>query len=189
VLTQRASSRLVILDPSRRYPFYLFRGSPGHEGSHFDPDSKLFVPSERKMVNTTNAFLIGWLGVLAACTFKLGIPAMLGLYFMPYAVFVMWLDAVTYLHHHGSDNPTEKMPWYRGEEWNYMRGGLTTLDRDYGIFNKVSQRLGRSAAGGAVAQQEWRWLSWSISRDGSEEQSSVPGPQHWSTELRMALWC
>jgi hypothetical protein len=25
----------------------------------------------------------------------------------------MWLDIVTYLHHHGSSNPTEKMPWYR----------------------------------------------------------------------------
>jgi len=22
---------------------------------------------------------------------------------------------VTYLHHHGSDNADEKMPWYRGE--------------------------------------------------------------------------
>lgn len=27
-------------------------------------------------------------------------------------LFVMWLDAVTYLHHHGHD---DKLPWYRGE--------------------------------------------------------------------------
>lgn len=27
-------------------------------------------------------------------------------------IFVMWLDLVTYLHHHGHD---EKLPWYRGE--------------------------------------------------------------------------
>lgn len=26
-------------------------------------------------------------------------------------IFVMWLDTVTYLHHHGH----EKLPWYRGK--------------------------------------------------------------------------
>ncbi|PKU81005.1 Omega-3 fatty acid desaturase, endoplasmic reticulum [Dendrobium catenatum] len=51
-----------------------------------------------------------------------------------YLIFVMWLDLVTYLHHHGHD---EKLPWYRGKEWNYLRGGLTTLDRDYGWMNNI----------------------------------------------------
>ena len=66
-------------------------------------------------VLTTNSFMIGMLGVLAACTFKLGLPAMISLYWIPYWMFVVWLDVVTYLHHHGSDNAGEKMPWYRGE--------------------------------------------------------------------------
>ncbi len=48
---------------------------------------------------------------------------------------------MTYLHHHGSHDPTEKLPWFRGEEWNYMRGGLTTLDRDFGIFNKIHHNI------------------------------------------------
>jgi hypothetical protein len=30
----------------------------------------------------------------------------------------------------------------RGEEWSYLRGGLTTLDRDYGIFNKIHHDIG-----------------------------------------------
>jgi hypothetical protein len=35
-------------------------------------------------------------------------------------VFVMWLDLVTYLHHHGHQD----LPWYRGEvlfwrKWSY----------------------------------------------------------------------
>jgi acyl-lipid omega-3 desaturase len=33
------------------------------------------------------------------------------------------------------------MHW-RGEEWSYLRGGLTTLDRDYGIFNKIHHDIG-----------------------------------------------
>lgn len=73
-------------------------------------------------------------------------------------IFVMWLDAVTYLHHHGPSDPDMEVPWYRGEEWNYMRGGLSTIDRDYGIFNKV----GVGGLGGG--DREGRWLLLLISR-------------------------
>jgi omega-3 fatty acid desaturase (delta-15 desaturase) len=50
----------------------------------------------------------------------------------------MWLDLVTYLHHHGSHD----LPWYRGEEWSYLRGGLTTVDRDYGWINNIHHDIG-----------------------------------------------
>ena len=33
---------------------------------------------------------------------------------MPYWVNVVWLDVVTYLHHHGPQDADEKIPWYRG---------------------------------------------------------------------------
>ena len=134
--------RLKFPAPLFAYPFYLWARSPGKQGSHYDPSCDLFVPSERPLVLTTNACLIGFLGVLAACTAKLGVAAMFNLYFVPYWVFVAWLDVVTYLHHHGSDNVGEKMPWYRGAQWSYLRGGLTTLDRDYGVFNKIQHDIG-----------------------------------------------
>lgn len=59
------------------------RRSPGKDGSHYDPSCDLFVPSEKKMVLTSDAFLIGMLGVLAACTAKLGVVAMFNLYLVP----------------------------------------------------------------------------------------------------------
>lgn len=65
------------------YPFYLWRRSPGKEGSHYDPECDLFQPSEKRMVLTSDAFLIGMLGVLAAGTVKLGVAAMFNLYFVP----------------------------------------------------------------------------------------------------------
>ena len=55
------------------------------------------------------------LGILAVCTIALGPLAMFNLYFMPYWINVVWLDIVTYLHHHGPENEAEKVPWYRGE--------------------------------------------------------------------------
>jgi omega-3 fatty acid desaturase (delta-15 desaturase) len=92
---------------------YCSAAFAGKEGSHYDPNCDLFQPSERRMVLTSDAFMIGMLGVLAACTAKLGVAAMFNLYFMPYWVFVMWLDTVTYLHHHGPEDAAMKMPWYR----------------------------------------------------------------------------
>ncbi|PNH06305.1 Omega-3 fatty acid desaturase, chloroplastic [Tetrabaena socialis] len=124
------------------FPFYLWKRSPGKEGSHYDPSCDLFTAGERNQVMTTNAYLIGMLAVLAACTIKLGPLAILNLYVLPYWINVMWLDLVTYLHHHGSHDANEEMPWYRGEEWSYLRGGLTTIDRDYGIFNKIHHDIG-----------------------------------------------
>lgn len=100
------------------YPFYLWKRSPGKEGSHYDPSCDLFSAAERNQVLTTNAYLLGMLAILAACTVKLGVPAMFCLYFVPYWIGVMWLDIVTYLHHHGSSDVAEKMPWYRGEVSN-----------------------------------------------------------------------
>ena len=61
-------------------------------------------------VRTTNAFLKGMLGILAVCTIALGPLAMFNLYFMPYWINVVWLDIVTYLHHHGPEDETEKGP-------------------------------------------------------------------------------
>ncbi|KAD0358289.1 hypothetical protein E3N88_44400 [Mikania micrantha] len=61
------------------------------------------------------------------------------LYGIPYMIFVAWLDTVTYLHHHGYE---QKLPWYRGKEWSYLRGGLTTVDRDYGLLNKIHHDIG-----------------------------------------------
>lgn len=93
------------------------------------------------MVLTSNACLFAMLGVLGACAFALGPLAVVNLYVMPYIVYIMWLDTVTYLHHHGEDDQHAQMPWYRGAEWSYLRGGLTTLDRDFGIFNKIHHNI------------------------------------------------
>lgn len=124
------------------YPFYLWKRTPGKTGSHYDPECDLFTPNEAQLVHTSNRFLQGMLAVLAGCTLWLGPMAMLKLYVMPYWFNVMWLMLVTYLHHHGPSDKEEKMPWYRGQDWSYLRDGLTTLDRDYGMFNKIHHDIG-----------------------------------------------
>jgi omega-3 fatty acid desaturase (delta-15 desaturase) len=76
--------RLKFPFPLFAFPFYLWARSPGKQGSHYDPNCDLFQPSEKRMVLTSDAFMLGMLGLLAACTAKLGVLAMFNLYFMPY---------------------------------------------------------------------------------------------------------
>nr|AAC98967.2 omega-3 fatty acid desaturase [Vernicia fordii] len=125
--------------PMFALPFYLWWRSPGKEGSHFNPNSDFFAPHERKAVLTSNfCFSIMALLLLYSC-FVFGPVQVLKFYGIPYLVFVMWLDFVTYMHHHGHE---EKLPWYRGKEWSYLRGGLTTVDRDYGWINNIHHDIG-----------------------------------------------
>ncbi|RZB50920.1 omega-3 fatty acid desaturase, endoplasmic reticulum [Glycine soja] len=131
--------RFTLPFPIFAYPFYLWSRSPGKEGSHFNPYSNLFSPGERRDVLTSTLCWGIMLSVLLYLSLTMGPLFMLKLYGVPYLIFVMWLDFVTYLHHHGYK---QKLPWYRGQEWSYLRGGLTTVDRDYGWINNIHHDIG-----------------------------------------------
>ena len=129
------------------YPFYLYGRSPGKSGSHFNPKSDVFtgtvngkrVASDAEQVDVavSTACWAVMMGILGAVGFTKGLGFLALSYFIPYLVNVMWLDAVTYLHH-----TDESVPWYRGEEWSYMRGGISTTDRDYGLFSNIHHSIG-----------------------------------------------
>ncbi|CAI9757938.1 unnamed protein product [Fraxinus pennsylvanica] len=125
--------------PLFAYPLYLWSRSPGKKGSHFNPYSDLFKSIERKLVLTSTICWAAMVAFLFCLSIRFGPLLLLKLYGVPYVIFVMWLDLVTYLHHHGHE---KKLPWYRGKEWSYLRGGLTTVDRDYGWFNKIHHDIG-----------------------------------------------
>jgi hypothetical protein len=36
----------------------------------------------------------------------------------------------------------DQVPWYAGKEWNYVRGNLSSIDRDYGIFHALTHNIG-----------------------------------------------
>ncbi|KAJ0084390.1 hypothetical protein Patl1_31091 [Pistacia atlantica] len=132
--------RFTVPFPMLAYPLYLWFRTPGKEGSHFNPNSSLFKADEWKLVVTSTLCWTLMVVLLAYLSFVVGPVQMLKIYGVPYLIFVMWVDFVTYLHHHGHDE--HKLPWYRGKEWSYLRGGLTTVDRDYGMFNNIHHDIG-----------------------------------------------
>jgi len=123
------------------YPIYLFKRSPNRKGSHFLPSSPLFKPSERKAVLTSTVCLIGMIGLLVGFTVQAGVWAFIAYYLVPYLVFVCWLDLVTFLHHTEPD-----IPWYREGDWHFLKGALSTIDRDYGFFNPIHHHIGTHVA-------------------------------------------
>ncbi|MCR9142552.1 MAG: fatty acid desaturase [bacterium] len=119
------------------FPFYLWRRSPRHDGSHFHPGSGLFKAAEKWDVLTSTFWWCGMLGLLGWFGYEFGALALLQYYVGPYLVFIAWLDLVTYLHHSDPD-----VPWYRGEEWSFAKGALSSVDRDYGVVNEVHHNIG-----------------------------------------------
>ncbi|MEM8780428.1 MAG: fatty acid desaturase [Cyanobacteria bacterium P01_G01_bin.49] len=123
------------------YPLYLFKRSPGRKGSHFDPKSSLFRPSEKWDVLTSTICWTVMFSLLCFLTYQWGFLWLLKYYLGPYVVFVVWLDLVTFLHH--SD---PEIPWYRGKDWYFLKGALSTIDHDYGFINNIHHNIGTHVA-------------------------------------------
>lgn len=118
-------------------PFYLWRGTPGRSGSHFDPACRLFPPRMRRAVRTSIALCALMALALVVWAVAAGPSVVLRLYGAPWIVFVMWMDLVTYLHHMDAE-----VPWYRDPAWTFVDGALSTIDRRYGPFEPIHHNAG-----------------------------------------------
>ncbi|XP_072075967.1 omega-3 fatty acid desaturase, chloroplastic isoform X2 [Arachis hypogaea] len=78
--------RFTIPFPMLAYPIYLWSRSPGKTGSHFHPDSDLFVSNERKDVITSTICWAAMASLLVGLGFVMGPIQLLKLYGIPYVV-------------------------------------------------------------------------------------------------------
>ncbi len=119
------------------FPLYLLRGTPEREGHHFDAGSALFADDERADVRRSLRAVAAAGGLLAAAALAFGPGAVAKHWLGPWLVFCAWISVVTYLHHVNA-----RVPWYRGEGWSWLRGALSTVDRRYGVLEKVHHDAG-----------------------------------------------
>ena len=127
--------------PLLAYPIYLFKRSSDRKGSHFHPGSDLFRPSEKGDVLTSTALCLLMVAFLGGLAYAYGWLFLVQYYLCPYVVFVIWLDLVTFLHH-----TEQEIPWYRGDDWYFLKGALSTIDRDYGFLNAIHHDIGTHVA-------------------------------------------
>lgn len=87
--------------------------------------SDLFNKHQRTMVVTSDIGLAIMYSILAYAMFAFGGGVVARLYWAPWLVYIVWLDTVTYLHHHGVPEGSDKMPWYR---YAWAQNGNTLVE-------------------------------------------------------------
>ncbi len=125
------------------WPLYLVKnaGSHKYEGRHADhfwPWSPIFLSAkERVLVALSDVALAAVLFCLWRASVAFGTAAVLKLYLAPYLVVNFWLVMITLLQHtHAS------LPHFSGEEWTWLRGACSTIDRDYGrVLNTLHHHI------------------------------------------------
>merc|ERR1712157_213706 len=104
---------------------------------HFRPWSKLFPPNwERRIYVGTTCWIACFTAIWAA-TYKFGFVPVACFYWGPYLWVNFWLVLYTWLQH---TDPS--VPQYGPEEWTWVKGALSTIDRPYGIFDFFHHKIG-----------------------------------------------
>lgn len=118
---------------------YLFTNATGQKYpnrskwvvNHFLPSSPLFDKKDAMDV------IISDIGILITCSLlymsvqKWGFATVALYYFVPYLWVNHWLVFITFLQH---SDPS--LPHYDSSEWNFVRGAMATIDRDFGFIGK-----------------------------------------------------
>ncbi|CAN0927661.1 Delta(12)-fatty-acid desaturase FAD2 [Linum grandiflorum] len=125
------------------WPFYVMFNLSGREyedgfASHLYPFSPIYNNRREKFgVVVSDAGLIAtWYGL-----YKLALVNGFGWVFCVYGVPLLVMNGllvtITYLHHTHLN-----LPHYDSSEWEWMRGALATVDRDYGFpLNKLMHNI------------------------------------------------
>lgn len=113
------------------WPGYLLWNAAGQDygrfACHFIPDSPLFRSDEYNDIIWSDIGIFAALGALGAAVYNFGALNVYCYYFVPYLWVNFWLVFITYLQH-----TDIRLPHYTADEWNFVRGALATIDRDFG---------------------------------------------------------
>ncbi|KAM3289023.1 delta(12)-fatty-acid desaturase FAD2 [Capsicum chacoense] len=117
-------------------PLYLIFNTTGKNygrfASHFDPYGPIYNDRERLWIYISDAGVIATTYVLYRIALAQGLAWVVCIYGMPLLVMNGSIILVTLLSH---THPS--VPFYDSSEWDWLRGALATVDRDYGVLNKV----------------------------------------------------
>lgn len=118
-------------------------GTPNMDGrgrvSILNPKSRFFPPKLRAQSNLSVATVLFTVGFLVKLCFEHSALSVALFYGLPICLLYFWAFVYTFLHH---TDPS--VPAYGEDEWTWVRGALTTIDRDYGIFNFFHHQIGRT---------------------------------------------
>ncbi|KAI3514333.1 hypothetical protein L1887_12657 [Cichorium endivia] len=120
--------------------FYLSINAAGRPydkfASHYDPRSPIFSEKERGLILISDIGLLSFCYLLYTVVRIHGFAYVFCVYGGALMVMNAFLVTITYLHH---THPS--LPHYNDCEWSWMKGAFATVDRDYGVLNKVFHNI------------------------------------------------
>ena len=123
-----------------QYLMFNVKSRPYNERwvSHFDPWSPIFSKRQRVEIVVSDAALALVTYGLYLAGEAMGWGWMAKTYIVPYLIVNFWLVMITLLQH---THPN--LPHYTDAEWDWLRGALATVDRNYGwLLNTLHHHIG-----------------------------------------------
>lgn len=122
------------------WPLYLAFNVSGRPydrfACHYDPYGPIYSDRERLQIFISDTGIFATTFVLYRVAIAKGLAWLVCVYGMPLLVVNGFLVMITYLQH---THPA--LPHYDSSEWDWLRGALSTMDRDYGVLNKVFHNI------------------------------------------------
>jgi len=126
------------------WPGYLIANMSGNKTydpktwvSHFHPSSPIFNTGSEdkdakneKLIIISDVALIIVVAGLVKLSMMYSFASVFFYYGVPYLITNMFLVLITYLQHTDIN-----LPHYTSGEWDWLRGALATVDRDFGLSN------------------------------------------------------
>lgn len=131
---------ILLVQLTLGWPLYLMFNVSGRPydrfACHFDPNSPIYTDRERLQIFVSDAGIFAVIFGLYHLAAAKGLAWVVCVYGCPLLIVNGFLVLITYLQH---THPS--LPHYDTSEWDWLRGALATVDRDYGILNKVFHNI------------------------------------------------
>ena len=127
------------------WPLYLFTNASGNKSypdtwtlNHFTPSSPIYadIRNGRMLVLLSDLGLLVAIGLLTFLSYTFSFANVLYYYLIPYMITNLFLVLITFLQH-----TDHILPHYDNDKWDWLRGALATVDRDYGVLNSVMHHI------------------------------------------------
>jgi omega-6 fatty acid desaturase (delta-12 desaturase) len=130
----------IVVQLTLGWPLYLATNASGRLyprfACHYDPYGPIYSDRERAQVFVSDAGVVAVSFGLYRLAATFGFWWVARVYAVPLLIVNAWLVLVTFLQH---THPA--LPRYDSSEWDWLRGALATMDRDYGVLNRVFHNI------------------------------------------------